>query len=212
MDKSSAPDSTPLDEQEVELPAIEFVAQGTFTIHNPDTSSRSSHWEPATQLLGQDSELIQAEDMDAVRRHTLALLQQAQNSLCIYSPDLEPWLYNHACIQHACSALLIAHPKKSLRILLRDTSRITREGHVLLALSHRLSSRCTIRVVNTEYDYSEDAWLIADNCGLLQRKAQQLHKGVVYYQDPARVQQSQTLFNAMWDVSQSDVNLRSMPL
>jgi len=75
-----------------------------------------------------------------------------------------------------------------------------------------LSSRCSIRKVNTEHDYAEDAWLIADDCGLLARKAQQLHKAVVYYHDPARVQQSLRAFNAMWAVSQTDVNLRSMPI
>ncbi|HHX35956.1 MAG TPA: histone acetyltransferase HPA2 [Gammaproteobacteria bacterium] len=212
MHKPSAPDNKPVDDQELELPAIEFVAQGSFSIHNPNTSRPSSSWEPADYLLGKQRELIKAHARDELRSHTLALLQQAQHSLCIYSPDLEHWLYNHSCIQQACSTLLLAHPKNSLRILLHDTSKIVREGHALLSLSHRLSSRCQIRKVNLEHEYSDDAWLIADDCGLLVRKAQQLSQGVVYYHDPARVQQSQRLFNAMWDVSHSDVNLRSMPL
>lgn len=212
MHKPSAPDDKPVDDLDLELPAIEFVAQGSFSIHNPDTSSAPESWLAADHQLGGCRELLRAEGVDAVRSHTLALLQQAQHRLCIYSHDLEPWLYNHSCIAKACSILLLAHPKKTLRILLRDTTRITREGHVLLALSQRLISRCSIRKVNTEYDYADDAWLIADNCGLLVRKAQQLSHAVVYYNDPARVQQNQRLFNAMWDVSYSDVNLRSMPL
>lgn len=213
MDKPNAADSKAVDDKDLELPEIEFVAQGTFSIHNPETSSAPITWAAAEfKLGGEQRELIKAEDIDAVRSHTLSLLQQAQGSLCIYSPDLEPWLYNHSCIQQACSAFLLAHPKNTLRILLRDTTRIARDGHALLALSHRLSSRCSIRKVNTEHDYAEDAWLIADDCGLLARKAQQLHKAVVYYHDPARVQQSLRAFNAMWAVSQTDVNLRSMPI
>lgn len=212
MNKPSAPDSQSVDEQELELPAIEFVAQGTFSIHNPDTGSSPSAWSAAEYRLGEQRDLIRIEGIDALRSHSLALLQQAQSRLCIYSSDLEAWLYNHSCIQQACSAFLLAHPKNTLRILLRDTTRIARDGHTLLTLSHRLSSRCSIRKVNTAHDYAEDAWLIADDCGLLARKAEQLHKGVVYYHDPARVQQSQRVFNAMWDVSQSDVNLRSMPI
>lgn len=212
MDKPSASDNKPIDGQDLELPAIEFIAQGSFSIHNPDTSSIPTPWIAADYQLGDCRELLKANGVDAVRSHTLALLQQAKHSLCIYSPDLESWLYNHSCIANACSALLLAHPKKTLRILLRDTTRIAREGHILLALSQRLSSRCSIRKVNTEYDYADDAWLIADNCGLLVRKAQQLSHAVVHYNDPSRVLQSQRLFNAMWNVSQSDVNLRSMPL
>ena len=213
MDKPSAPDSPAVDDPDLELPPIEFVAQGTFSIHNPDTtSSMSTAWQAAEYRLGEQRDLIQIDNMDAVRRHSLALLQQAQQHLCIYTPDLEAWLYNHSCIQQACSQLLLAHPKNTLRILLRDTSRIVRDGHTLLTLSHRLSSRCSIRKVNLEHDYAEEAWLVVDDCALLVRKAEQLHKGVVYYNDPARVQQSQRMFNAMWNVSQSDVNLRSMPL
>lgn len=212
MDKPRPATHTSSAEQTPDLPAIEFVAQGSFRIHNPDTSHPPSSWEPAPQQLGVDRELIKIDSSEAVRSHTLALMLQAQNSLCIYSADLEAELYNHACIVQACTELLLQHPKKTLRILLRDTSRITRDGHRLLTLSHRLSSRCQIRKVNLEHEYSDDAWLIADDCGLLIRKAQQLTQGVVYYHDPARVRQNQRLFNAMWDVSHSDVNLRSMPL
>ena len=212
MDKPSTTHTKPVEDQDIELPAIEFVPQGSFSIYNPDTSSPAACWQTTTDRLGEHRELIKVEGLDSVRSHTLSLMQQAQNSLCIYSPDLEPWLYNHNSIQQACSKLLLAHPKKSLRILLRDTSRITREGHALLSLSHRLSSRCSIRKVNFDHDYVDDAWLIADDCGLFTRKAQQLQQGVVYYSDPARVRQSQRLFNAMWDVSHSDINLRSMPL
>lgn len=212
MDKPNAPDNKPVDDLDLELPAIEFVAQGSFTVHNPDTSHPSESWLPADYTLGGDHELLIAEGIEAVRSHTLAVLQQAQDSLCVYSPDLEPWLYNHSCIAQACSTLLLTHPKKTLRILLRDSTRIVREGHVLLTLSQRLSSRCSIRTVNTDYDYTDDAWLIADDCALLVRKAQQLSHAAVYYNDPARTRQNQRTFNAMWDVSHRDVNLRNMPL
>lgn len=212
MNKPDAPDHATHDDSEHELPAIEFVAQGSFSIHNPDTSSSSSSWTAADYQLGKQRDLIKVEGSEAVRSHSLALLQQAQHSACIYSPDLETWLYNHSSIQQACSVLLRAHPKNTLRILLRDTTQVARDGHALLALSQRLSSRCSIRKVNFEHAYSEDAWLIADSCGLLARKAQQLQQGVIYYNSPARVQQSLRDFNAMWNVSQTDINLRSMPL
>ncbi|MDY0248750.1 MAG: histone acetyltransferase HPA2 [Pseudomonas sp.] len=212
MHKPSTPDSKAVDDQDIELPAIEFVAQGRFSIHNPDTSNSSNPWDAAQYTLGEQRDLIKIEGIDALRSHTLALLQQARRNLCIYSPDLEACLYNHSCIQQACSSFLLAHPKNTLRILLLDTAGIARDGHALLALSQRLSSRCSIRKVNLEHDYAEEAWLIVDDCGLLVRKTQQLHKGVVYYNDPARTQQSQRFFNAMWNVSESDVNLRSMPI
>lgn len=210
MVKPSTPDNRSLEEQE--LPAIEFVAQGSFSIFNPETATLSSTWQAADFQLGEHRELIHAEGVDAVRSHTLALLEQAQHSLCIYSYDLAAWLYNHSCIQQACSRLLTAHPKHSLRILLQDTSRITREGHALLVLCQRLSSRCSIRKVNFDYDHADANWLIADDCGVLIRTQQQPRHAMIHYHNPARVLQNQRLFDAMWEVSFSDINLRSMPL
>src|SRR5690554_8113985 len=117
MDKPNAPDSKAVDDKDLELPDIEFVAQGTFSIHNPETSSAPITWAAAEfKLGGEQRELIKAEDIDAVRSHTLSLLQQAQGSLCIYSPDLEPWLYNHSCIQQSCSEFLLDHPKNNISI------------------------------------------------------------------------------------------------
>lgn len=109
MDKPSTPKQKPTAEQE--LPAIEFVAQGSFSIHNPEIEKPSQVWRAAEFQLGEHRQLIHIDGVDAVRSHTLAMLEQAQHSVCIYSYDLEAWLYSHSCIQQTCKKLLIAHPK-----------------------------------------------------------------------------------------------------
>lgn len=212
MKPPRTPDNETQDKEEQALPPIDFVAQGTYSIHNPDNSQQGEAWQAADFRLGEHHQLLSADGVEAVRSHSLALLQQAQRSLCIYAYDLERWLYNHSSIQQACSSFLRASPKNTLRILVHDTTAITREGHVLLALCQRLSSRCSIRKVNLDYDHSDQYWLIADDCGLLTRTAQHPYQAMVHYYNPARVLQNQRLFNAMWDVSLSDINLRNMPL
>lgn len=212
MQPPRTPDHKAQDTPEQALPPIDFVAQGSYPIHNPDTSSQGKTWQAADFRLGAHHQLISLDGVEDIRSHSLALLQQAQRSLCIYSYDLDSWLYNHSSIQQACSSFLLASPKNTLRMLVHDTTTMTREGHVLLALCRRLSSRCSIRKVNLDYDHSDPHWLIVDDCGLLTRTVQQPYQGMVHYYNPARVLQNQRLFNAMWDVSLSDVNLRSMPL
>lgn len=214
MKSPRTPNTTSVDQSEQALPPIDFVAQGSYSINNPDSSPPQETWHAANFSLGKHHQLISADGVEDIRSHSLALVQQAQRSLCIYSSDLEGWLYNHSSMQQACSSFLLANPKNTLRILVQDTSTMTREGHLLLALHRRLSSRCSIRKVNLNYDYSDQHWLIADDCGLLTRTAQEPYQGTVHYYNPnpARVLQNQRLFNAMWDVSLSDVNLRSMLL
>ena len=139
-------------------------------------------------------------------------MQQASRSLCLYSPDLEAWLYNHSSIQEACTRLLLRHPQNRLRILLRDSIRPVREGHRLLNLSRRLSSNLHIRLLNPDYPSPEQAFLLADQLGLLLRTEPALPAGHAHYNDPGRVRQLQAQFDQAWDTSLADPNLRSFLL
>lgn len=51
MDKPGAPDQKQTAERE--LPAIEFVAQGSFTIHNPETGKPGLAWRAAEFQLSE---------------------------------------------------------------------------------------------------------------------------------------------------------------
>lgn len=196
-----------------ELPEIEFQSPGRFNVHNPESDLPAPPtWEPAPFQLGAHSQLERFDEHDGARAHALALMQQATRSLCLYSPDLEPWLYNYASVQEACTHLLLRHPQNRLRILVRDSSRAIREGHRLLNLSRRLSSNCHIRLLNPDYPSPEQAFLLADQNGLLLRSEPGVPAGHAHYNDPGRVRQLQAQFDQAWDTSLSDPDLRSFLL
>src|SRR5690606_29753028 len=111
--RDDAPDER---SQCAELPAIDFHSPGRFAVHNPQAElAEPLPWEPAPFLLGESAELQRFSTPLEIRQHALALLQQATRTVCIYSPDLEPWLYHHGSIQQACARLLLAHPRNQLR-------------------------------------------------------------------------------------------------
>src|SRR5678815_2027384 len=102
-------ESAPLDENETELPAIDFQSPGRFAVHNPQAQQGESEpREPAPFLLREHAALERFTHPEQVQAHALALLQQARHSLCLYSPDFEPWLYNHSSVQDACTRFLLA--------------------------------------------------------------------------------------------------------
>ena len=146
------------------------------------------------------------------RAHILALIQQAQRNLCLYSDDLEPWLYHHSSVQQACTRFVLSSPRARLRILLRDPTRAVKEGHRLLALSRRLPSNLHIRKLNPDYASIDQAYLIADDTGLFLRPELDQQSGYTLYNDPARVRQRQTQFDQAWDTSITDPDLRSFLL
>ncbi|MBP8184450.1 MAG: histone acetyltransferase HPA2 [Pseudomonas sp.] len=197
----------------VDLPAIEFESPGRFSLHNPQTVSVDSpSVEPAPFVLGQAGQMQHFDHPQAARAHALALLQQAQRSLCIYSADFEPWLYHHSSVQAACTAFLLANPRNQLRILLRDVSRAVKDGHRLLSLARKLPSNCQIRKLHPGYPSESINFLLADSGGLLLRPEPDQYAGYACYQDPAKVRLRQAQFEQAWNTSISDADLRSFLL
>ena len=196
-----------------ELPAIEFESPGRFAIHNPaQQNSPSSEIHAAAFTLGEHRDLQAFSTPEQARSHALALLQQARRQLCLYSSDLEPWLYHHSSIQEACTRFLLANPKNQLRILLRDSSRAVKDGHRLLTLARRLPSSCQIRKLHPDYPNEEITFLLADNCGLLLRPELSQFAGYALYQDPVRNRLRLSQFEQAWATSISDADLRSFLL
>ncbi|WP_165678080.1 DUF7931 domain-containing protein [Metapseudomonas otitidis] len=201
------------EEIEAELPAIEFHSPGRFDVHNPVPDLREpAPWEPAPFVLGQHDTLQRFAKPEEARAHALALLQQAQRNLNLYTPDLESWLYHHSSIQTACTRFLLANPRNRLRILIRDVTRPVKEGHRLLNLVRRLSSNSQIRRLNPDHANDECAYLLVDDRGLLMRPELDSFAGYALYNDPGRCRLRQVQFDQAWDQSVSDPDLRSFLL
>lgn len=189
---------------------IEFQSPGRFQIDNPAARPTPLHERSATPFsLGVDTSAHPFHDMTEARQHALSLIEQVRRSLSIYTPDLEPWLYNHSSIQTSCARFLRAHPRNRLRILVGDSSRAVTDGHRLVSLSRRLTSNCHIRSAHPDYSIQTSAFLIADECGMLIRPNADQFSGHALYRNPGRARQQQRLFDAAWDRSLPDPDMRS---
>ncbi|ARU88404.1 histone acetyltransferase HPA2 [Pseudomonas sp. M30-35] len=203
----------PLDEEALELPDIEFESPGLFSVHNPEpVAAINQSREPAPFVLGEHIPLEHFNTPDQVRAHALALLQQARRSLCIYSQDLEPWLYHHSSVQQACTEFLLANPRNRLRVLVKDLNASIKDGNRLITLSRRLSSNLLIRKLNPDYPIEDSSYLLADDRGVLLRPEADQFSGYASYQDAGRVRLRQAHFNQAWETSITDPDLRSFLL
>ncbi|PYC20978.1 histone acetyltransferase HPA2 [Aquipseudomonas alcaligenes] len=207
-------ENAPIDANEPELPAIDFQSPGRFAVHNPDNQPgiTAESREPAPFVLGSHVDLERFSRPEQAQAHALALLLQARQNLCLYSPDLEAWLYSHSSVQQACTQFLLASPKNRLRILVRDVGKPVRQGHRLLNLARRITSNLHIRRINPDHPADECAYLLADDRGLLLREQPEQYAGYALYNDPGRVRQRQAQFDQAWDLSLLDPDLRSFLL
>ena len=207
-------ENAPIDANEPELPALDFQSPGRFAVHNPDNQPgiTAEPREPAPFVLGSHVDLERFSRPEQAQAHALALLLQARQNLCLYSPDLEAWLYSHSSVQQACTQFLLASPKNRLRILVRDVGKPVRQGHRLLNLARRITSNLHIRRINPDHPADECAYLLADDRGLLLREQPEQYAGYALYNDPGRVRQRQAQFDQAWDLSLLDPDLRSFLL
>lgn len=191
-----------------ELAAIDFESPGRYPIDNPQQQAAGK----SAPVADAGTALQPFESRQDARSHSLALFGQARRSLCLYSPDLEPWLYNQGEIVQAATAFLLAHPRNRLRILLADPSPAVRQGHRLLGLARRLTSSLQIRTLNPDYPAQACAFLVVDECSLLVRPEPERAAGYALYQSPARARALQRQFDSAWERSLSHPDLRSFLL
>lgn len=189
---------------------IDFESPGRYRINNPLQPQRRNRPE-ACAADGSDT-LQSFETREDARRHTLALFEQARHSLCLYSPDLEPWLYNQDDIVQAATHFLLAHPRNRLRILLADPTLAIRQGHRLLTLARRLTSSMQIRTLNHDYPAQTSAFLVVDERCLLIRPEPERIAGYALYQNPGRARALRRQFDSAWEHSLSHPDLRSFLL
>ncbi|TWI53129.1 putative GNAT family N-acyltransferase [Pseudomonas duriflava] len=203
-----------------QIPAIAFYERFGFSVtskeyleagiaHVDMTRYSPPVLEPALHLEKQE---VRFDTAEAAAEHILALLNQARRTICIYTPDLEPLLYNRSDIEHSLTRFLLAHPRNQIKLLVKDTSPAIRRGHRLINLSRRLSSNFYIRKCSPNYPAEELAYLLVDDSGLVIRKNPQLYHGVAYYSAKRIVRLQQNRFDMTWQTAVSDPNMRSLLL
>ncbi len=147
---------------------------------------------------------------DDSREAAVELARSASRHLAIFTQDLEPLIYDRVEFVDAVKALALRSKFSRIRILVKDSSRAVKEGHRLASLAQRLSSYLEVRRLAGDYGAMAEAFLIADESGLLYRPLASRYEGVVDTDDPFRAREKLRLFDEMWERSTPDPELRRL--
>ena len=146
---------------------------------------------------------------DAVRD----VIQSAQQSIAIFSQQLEPLLYNHQDICEAISSLARKNRYSSIRIIALNTKSSISNGHCLISLAQRLPSSIQIKVpTNPELQRFTESWLIADNHTICQINNPDRYEGSLIKDNRLHVKAKLEFFNYAWENSQPDQNTRRLSI
>jgi hypothetical protein len=162
--------------------------------------------------LGVSKDTLSLESWDDNRQAALALARQARRTLQIFSRDLEPAIYEQPDFIAAVTQLATHSRSARIAILLQDPTRAVKEGHRLVELARRLSSYIEIRRPAQQHAERTEAFLIADEAGVLRRPLADRYEGMLSFHAPLEARRLVTLFAEMWEKSESDPELRRLHL
>lgn len=140
------------------------------------------------------------------------LAGQARRMIELFTPDLEPALYDQTPFIDALTQLCLSSPRARVRILAKDFERTVKDGHRLVELARRLSSYVELRKVHSDYQENNETFLLVDDYGLLHRRHAPRFEGTFSCKAPLEVRRLRASFDEIWDRSEPDADLRRLHL
>lgn len=137
-------------------------------------------------------------NLDECRAAVAELATRAKRSLAIYTPDLEPQIYDHDAFLEPVKRLVLARSHARLRVLISDPGRVVRDGNRFMMMARRLTSYIDLRNVAPEYRSNPCAFIIADDRAIVYRQQCTRWEGLAEFNDTVVVHRYLAYFNEVW--------------
>lgn len=147
--------------------------------------------------------------LEEYRATVAELASRAQRSLSIYTPDLEPQIYDQDSFLEPMKRLVLARSHARLRVLISDPGRVAREGNRFLQAARRLTSYIDLRNVAAEYRSNPCAFIVADDKTIVYRQQATKWEGIAEMNDTSVVKRYLAYFDEVWAGSLIQPELRA---
>ncbi|MBT8136610.1 MAG: hypothetical protein KJO54_06320 [Gammaproteobacteria bacterium] len=138
------------------------------------------------------------------------LVNHAQRTIDVLSPELTPVVFSTAELIDAARAFAIRSQHTLMRVLIRNTTPLTRNDHRFLDIAQRLSSKVKVRKLAPDFQCRDDAFVIADEEQFVLRRQAVTWNG---FHDSSRPEIARKLtveFEEMWEHSTTDPGVRRL--
>jgi hypothetical protein len=139
--------------------------------------------------------------LDDVRQATRRVAASAQRLISIFTPDLEPAVYEDPAFLDIIKHFILRYSFAKVRVLLHRPMRLIPTSNRLVAMARRLSSCLEFRALDPQFASRTSAMLIADTHAIMYRPQANTFEGVAGYCQPPIVRLHLQEFDAMWFVS-----------
>ena len=170
------------------------------------TDARASR--PAAALASKSSTMTVLTTRDEMCAAVNRIAAGAQRLLSIYTPNLEPELYETSEFLEIIKRFVLARNFAKVRVMLGDPTRVQREANRFMAMARRLTSYIEIRPELHPIPQSATSYLVADDRAVLLRPRADEWEGVADFDNQAIARAQLDQFDALWQAHQPEQNLR----
>ena len=161
-------------------------------------------------ILGETSGKIALHGQEECYQTALTMLQQGRRQLDILSYDLDAPIYNREPFIEALKQLAIRSRYSQVRILLQNNERVQQDGHQIIKLWWRLTSKIEIRKIHHDYIEHPENFMLVDDVGYMQWSLYDRYVGTASFKGGLESAKYNELFHEIWEQSELDSELRHL--
>jgi hypothetical protein len=144
-----------------------------------------------------------------VRQATAAVIATGQRLISIFTPDLEPQLYDDPKVIEVIKRFVLSHSFAKVRVLLRDHTRHTGSGSRFMSMARRLTSYLELRILVPQFHHLTSSYCISDDRGIVYRMRSERWDGIAAVNSPPVARQYLQEFDAAWLASHDQHHRRA---
>ena len=183
------------------------LAQLATASYSPESSTSVPCAETGPTLPPSEA-LTVLTNLAEVRAAANAAAASAQRLISIYTPDLEPDVYDQTPFLEIIKHFVLARSFSKVRVLLAEPIRVMRDNNRFVAMGRRLSSCIDIRYAAALSKQRASAYLIADDRAIVYRMRADTWEGIADFNNPPVARLYLNEFDALWDASAPEHGLR----
>ena len=162
--------------------------------------------------FNKDENDISLSSRDEVKIINIAMAQQTSRTIDIISRYLDPAIFDTPDFIDAIKNLSISSKFTKIRILIKDSDPMTKNGHRLIDLIQQLTSSIEVRKISEEYKSYGEAFTLFDGKGVIYLRHSDRYEGLANFNRPRLATELSNFFNEVWEHSAPDANLRRLHL
>jgi hypothetical protein len=181
---------------------------GEFDFNRLPVRSTAPATSPESTGTSEQHQIRVISSLEEMRAAVDAVAAGAQRLMSIYTPDLEPDLYDQNSFLEIVKRFVLARRFAKVRVLLADSGRLLRDTNRFIAMGRRLTSCIDIRpavsLAGSRPKQKAAGYLIADDRAIVYRVHPDRWDGVADLNNPPVARQYLDEFDEIWHASSPD--------